>query len=80
MQKVEELRIGIFAVDDRLATSREVKGSGEVCAELIKGCILSKVIAPELSDGIGIGVNVITIALIPVVVSRNDQKVGATAE
>mmetsp|Transcript_22331 Transcript_22331/g.38325 ORF Transcript_22331/g.38325 Transcript_22331/m.38325 type:complete len:249 (+) Transcript_22331:586-1332(+) len=83
LSKVEKLRVGIiFAFYHRLATPREAKGGRKACAELIKWrcCLCSKKLPPQLPIGICVGVDVIPLALIPIIVSRNNQKVGCIAE
>ena len=81
VQKVEKLWVDVpIVVSVCLATKKRQVTSRKVCGELIEGGSQSKVLAPQLSESICIGVNIISITLIPVIVSWNYQEVGGVAE
>ena len=80
-QKVEKLWVDVpIAVGVCLAMKNRQVTSRKVCGELIEGGSQSKVLAPQLSESICIGVNIIAVALIPVIVSGDNQIVSASTE
>jgi len=65
--EVEEfwVRVGL-AFDDREARPVEARRGGEVVRELAyRRRVFREVLAPQLSDGVGVGVDVVAVALVP---------------
>jgi len=76
VQKLEDLWIEVFAIDNRPVSAIEAKCLRKVRGKLVKrrSVDLSKHFPPHLSNGISIGSYIISKTFIPIIVSRTNQK------